>query len=125
MVSQLGGKELSFNNLLDLDSARLLLSEFQVPGCVIIKHNNPCGAALAPTALEAYQRAFACDPMSAYGGVIALNRRVDRQLAEVLRRAVHRGAVRPRLRRRCARDALASKPNMRDPRRPRAPLRRT
>jgi phosphoribosylaminoimidazolecarboxamide formyltransferase/IMP cyclohydrolase len=84
MVSQLGGKELSFNNLLDLDSARLLLGDFQVPGCVIIKHNNPCGAALAPTALEAYERAFACDPMSAYGGVVALNRRVDRQLAEAL-----------------------------------------
>ena len=84
MVSQLGGKELSFNNLLDLDSARLLLGEFQVPGCVIVKHNNPCGVALAPTALEAYKRAFACDPMSAYGGVIALNRRVDRELAEAL-----------------------------------------
>jgi phosphoribosylaminoimidazolecarboxamide formyltransferase/IMP cyclohydrolase len=84
MVSQLGGKELSFNNLLDLDSARLLLGEFQVPGCVIVKHNNPCGAALATTPLEAYKRAFACDPMSAYGGVIALNRRVDRELAEAL-----------------------------------------
>ena len=84
MVSQLGGKELSFNNLLDLDSARLLLAEFQVPGCVIVKHNNPCGVAVAPNALEAYRRAFACDPMSAYGGVIALNRRVDRELAEAL-----------------------------------------
>ncbi len=84
MVSQLGGKELSFNNLLDLDSARLLLREFQVPACVIIKHNNPCGVALAPTVLEAYQRAFACDPQSAYGGVIALNRRVDLPLAQVL-----------------------------------------
>jgi phosphoribosylaminoimidazolecarboxamide formyltransferase / IMP cyclohydrolase len=84
MVSQLGGKELSYNNLLDLDSARLLLGEFQVPACVIIKHNNPCGVAVAPSVLEAYERAFACDPMSAYGGVIALNRRVDRPLAEAL-----------------------------------------
>jgi phosphoribosylaminoimidazolecarboxamide formyltransferase / IMP cyclohydrolase len=84
MVSQLGGKALSFNNLLDLDSARLLLSEFQVPGCVIVKHNNPCGVALAPTALEAYKNAFACDPLSAFGGVVAINRRVDKALAEAL-----------------------------------------
>ncbi len=84
MVAQLGGKELSFNNLLDLDSARLLLSEFQIPGCVIIKHNNPCGVAVASTAIEAYGRAFACDPMSAFGGVVAINRRVDRQLADLL-----------------------------------------
>jgi phosphoribosylaminoimidazolecarboxamide formyltransferase/IMP cyclohydrolase len=84
MVSQLGGKQLSFNNLLDLDSARLLISEFQVPACVIVKHNNPCGVAVGATPLEAYQRAFACDPMSAYGGVICLNRSVDRELAETL-----------------------------------------
>jgi phosphoribosylaminoimidazolecarboxamide formyltransferase/IMP cyclohydrolase len=84
MVSQLGGKELSFNNLLDLDSARLLIGEFQIPACVIIKHNNPCGVAVGATPLEAYRRAFACDPMSAFGGVICLNRRVDRSLAEAL-----------------------------------------
>ena len=58
MVSQLGGKALSFNNLLDLDSARLLLSEFQIPACVIVKHNNPCGVAVASTALEAYNQAL-------------------------------------------------------------------
>jgi phosphoribosylaminoimidazolecarboxamide formyltransferase / IMP cyclohydrolase len=84
MVSQLGGKALSFNNLLDLDAARLLLSEFQIPACVIVKHNNPCGVAVASTPHEAYKRAFACDPVSAFGGVIALNRRVDRELAETL-----------------------------------------
>ncbi len=84
MVAQLGGKPLSYNNLLDLDSARLLLGEFQIPACVIVKHNNPCGVAVGSTALEAYRRAFACDPMSAYGGVICLNRRVDRELAETL-----------------------------------------
>jgi phosphoribosylaminoimidazolecarboxamide formyltransferase/IMP cyclohydrolase len=84
MVAQLGGKELSFNNLLDLDSARLLLYEFHVPACVIIKHNNPCGVAIATSAREAYEQAFACDPISAYGGVVALNRRVDRELAELL-----------------------------------------
>jgi phosphoribosylaminoimidazolecarboxamide formyltransferase/IMP cyclohydrolase len=84
MVSQLGGKALSFNNLLDLDAGRLLTAEFQVPACVIIKHNNPCGVALAPNGLEAYRRALACDPLSAFGGVICLNRRVDRALAEAV-----------------------------------------
>jgi phosphoribosylaminoimidazolecarboxamide formyltransferase / IMP cyclohydrolase len=84
MISQLGGKPISFNNLLDLDAARLVLGEFQIPACVIVKHNNPCGVAVGSTALEAYQRAFACDPMSAFGGVICLNRSVHAALAEVL-----------------------------------------
>ncbi len=84
MISQLGGKEISLNNLLDLDAGRLLLAEFQVPACVIIKHNNPCGVAVGTTPLEAYQRAFACDPMSAFGGVVCLNRGVDKELAEAL-----------------------------------------
>jgi phosphoribosylaminoimidazolecarboxamide formyltransferase/IMP cyclohydrolase len=84
MVRQHHGKQLSFNNVLDLDSARNLAGDFEVPACAIVKHNNPCGAAMASTALEAYQRAFACDPMSAFGGVIALNRPVDRALAEAL-----------------------------------------
>jgi phosphoribosylaminoimidazolecarboxamide formyltransferase/IMP cyclohydrolase len=84
MISQLGGKELSFNNLLDLDAGRLILGEFQIPACAIIKHNNPCGVAVGTTAAEAYRKAFECDPMSAYGGVVCLNRRVDRALAEAI-----------------------------------------
>src|SRR6202790_3884163 len=76
-VSQLHGKELSFNNLLDLSSARELLEEFDRPACAIVKHNNPCGCAVADGGLLAYERAFACDPQSAYGGVIAVNRPVD------------------------------------------------
>jgi phosphoribosylaminoimidazolecarboxamide formyltransferase / IMP cyclohydrolase len=84
MVSQLGGKQLSFNNLLDLDAARLIIGELEGPACVIVKHNNPCGAALGADALDAYQKAFACDPLSAYGGVICLNRQVDRELAEAI-----------------------------------------
>ncbi len=84
MVSQLGGKPISFNNLLDLDAGRLLLSEFQIPACVIIKHNNPCGVAVGSTPLEAYRRAFACDPMSAFGGVVCLNRAVNAELARAL-----------------------------------------
>jgi phosphoribosylaminoimidazolecarboxamide formyltransferase / IMP cyclohydrolase len=81
-VEQLHGKELSFNNLLDLSSARELVEDFDGPACAILKHNNPCGCALGENVLAAYDRAFACDPESAYGGVIAVNRRVDRATAE-------------------------------------------
>ncbi len=83
-VAKQHGKALSFNNILDLDSARLLLDEFSQPACVIVKHNNPCGAAVAETAAEAYERALACDPLSAFGGVIVFNREVDQALAERL-----------------------------------------
>jgi phosphoribosylaminoimidazolecarboxamide formyltransferase / IMP cyclohydrolase len=80
-VRQLHGKELSFNNLLDLSSARELVEAFHGPACAIVKHNNPSGCAVADTGQAAYERAFACDPQSAYGGVIVLNRRVDAPLA--------------------------------------------
>ncbi len=83
-VRQLHGKELSFNNLLDLSSARELVEEFGDPACAIVKHNNPCGCAVGESARAAYERAFACDPQSAYGGVIALNRPVDVACAEQL-----------------------------------------
>ncbi len=84
MVRQHHGKQLSFNNLLDLESARAMVDDFEVPACVIVKHNNPCGVALGATVLEAYRGAFACDPLSAFGGVIALNRAVDEELAAAL-----------------------------------------
>src|SRR5436305_1782347 len=84
MVSKLHGRELSFNNLLDLDSGRRLVSEFEVPAAVIIKHNNPCGVAVGREPLEAFTRALECDPMSAYGGVYCFNRRIDKALAEQL-----------------------------------------
>jgi phosphoribosylaminoimidazolecarboxamide formyltransferase/IMP cyclohydrolase len=84
MVRQVQGKQLSFNNLLDLDSARLMVREFRVPACIIIKHNNPCGSAVGESALEAYRRAFAGDPQSAFGGVICVNRPVDEDLARAL-----------------------------------------
>ncbi len=83
-VSKLHGKALSFNNVLDLDSARGLVDDFEQPACVIVKHNNPCGVAVGADALEAYLKALACDPVSAYGGVISLNRPVGRELAEQL-----------------------------------------
>jgi phosphoribosylaminoimidazolecarboxamide formyltransferase/IMP cyclohydrolase len=79
-VDRLGGKELSFNNLNDLDAARAVLREFTLPTCVIVKHANPCGVAVAATAEEAYEKALATDPVSAYGGIVALNRRVSRDL---------------------------------------------
>jgi phosphoribosylaminoimidazolecarboxamide formyltransferase / IMP cyclohydrolase len=85
-VTQLHGKELSFNNLLDLSAARELVEDFSEPACAIVKHNNPCGCALGEDALAAYERAFACDPQSAYGGVIALNRPVDLACAQALAR---------------------------------------
>jgi phosphoribosylaminoimidazolecarboxamide formyltransferase/IMP cyclohydrolase len=83
-VNQLHGKELSFNNLLDLSSARELVEDFDDPACAIVKHNNPCGCAVATSVQVAYERAFACDPQSAYGGVIAVNRRVDLACAQEL-----------------------------------------
>jgi phosphoribosylaminoimidazolecarboxamide formyltransferase/IMP cyclohydrolase len=83
-VRQLHGKELSFNNLLDLSSARELVEDFDGPACAIVKHNNPCGCAVGESGQTAYERAFACDPQSAYGGVIAVNRRVDGAFAQEL-----------------------------------------
>ena len=83
-VSKLHGRALSFNNVLDLDSARRLVDDFDEPACVIVKHNNPCGVAIGEDALEAYEKALACDPMSAFGGVIALNREVKGELGELL-----------------------------------------
>src|SRR5881275_2877808 len=84
MVSKLHGKELSFNNLLDLDAARRVGDEFEIPAAVIVKHNNPCGCAVGGSALEAFERALATDPVSAFGGVYCFNRSVDRELAEKL-----------------------------------------
>jgi phosphoribosylaminoimidazolecarboxamide formyltransferase/IMP cyclohydrolase len=79
-VEQLHGRELSFNNLNDLNAARLLAREFTLPACVIVKHANPCGVALGASVEEAYERALAADPLSAYGGVVVLNRRVTAEL---------------------------------------------
>ena len=83
-VAKLHGRALSFNNVLDLDSARRLNEDFEPPACTIVKHNNPCGAAVGADALEAYRKALACDPVSAYGSVIAVNRPVSVPLAEAL-----------------------------------------
>jgi phosphoribosylaminoimidazolecarboxamide formyltransferase / IMP cyclohydrolase len=79
-VEQLHGKELSYNNLNDLSAGRLLEREFELPACVIVKHANPCGVAVAATIEEAYANALASDPTSAYGGVVVLNRPVSAEL---------------------------------------------
>ena len=83
-IQQHHGKQVGFNNILDLDAARAVVRDFDSPACAIVKHNNPCGVATGSGALDAYRRAFACDPLSAYGGVIVLNRRVDRETADAI-----------------------------------------
>jgi phosphoribosylaminoimidazolecarboxamide formyltransferase / IMP cyclohydrolase len=83
-AKQLQGKELSYNNYVDLESARSLVAEFERPAAVIIKHNNPCGAAEQSSLLDAYTKAFACDPLSAFGGIIAFNHIVDGITAEAV-----------------------------------------
>ena len=81
-ATQLQGKELSYNNLVDLDACWDLAQEFDAPGVAIIKHTNPCGAATGATILEAYQKALAADPVSAFGSVIGINREVDAAAAD-------------------------------------------
>jgi phosphoribosylaminoimidazolecarboxamide formyltransferase / IMP cyclohydrolase len=83
-VEQLHGRELSFNNLNDLNAARLCLREFELPACVIVKHANPCGVAVAGSIEHAYERALAGDPVSAYGGIVVLNRPLSEELAGLI-----------------------------------------
>ena len=109
---QLQGKELSFNNLVDLDACWELVQEFEEPAAIIVKHTNPCGAANGTTVLEAYQKALACDPVSAYGGVIGINREVDGEAAEEIAKlfveAIAAPAFTPE-----ARQRFAAKKNLR------------
>jgi phosphoribosylaminoimidazolecarboxamide formyltransferase / IMP cyclohydrolase len=79
-----GGKELSFNNLVDVDAALEAVREFERPAAVVVKHTNPCGVALAPTLVDAYRSARDADALSAFGGIVALNREVDEATARVL-----------------------------------------
>ena len=80
-AEQLQGKELSYNNLVDLDAAWQLIQEFDEPASAIIKHTNPCGCAEAATLVDSYRKAYEADPISAYGGVLAFNRTVDEETA--------------------------------------------
>ncbi len=83
-AEQLWGKELSYNNLLDADAALELVREFEQPACAIIKHTNPCGVALGESITEAFLRALEADPVSAFGGIVACNRPIDREAAEAM-----------------------------------------
>lgn len=111
-ATQLQGKELSFNNLVDLDACWELVQEFDSPAVAIIKHTNPCGAATGADVLEAYQKALAADPVSAFGGVIGVNREVDAAAAEQISKlfveAIAAPAFTPE-----ARDRFAGKKNLR------------
>jgi phosphoribosylaminoimidazolecarboxamide formyltransferase/IMP cyclohydrolase len=111
-ATQIQGKELSFNNLVDLDACWELAQEFSEPAVIIVKHTNPCGAATGATILEAYTKALACDPVSAYGGVIGINRTVDADAAEEIAKlfveAIAAPAFTPE-----ARERFAAKKNLR------------
>ena len=83
-ATQLQGKELSYNNIADTDAALECVSNFSEASCVIVKHANPCGVASSNSVLEAYKKAFACDPTSAFGGIIAVNKEIDEKTANYL-----------------------------------------
>lgn len=84
-ATQLQGKELSYNNIADTDAALECVKQFDgAPACVIVKHANPCGVAVAPSVLEAYQQAFSTDPESAFGGIIAFNQELDEKTATLI-----------------------------------------
>ncbi|MDA3935884.1 MAG: bifunctional phosphoribosylaminoimidazolecarboxamide formyltransferase/IMP cyclohydrolase, partial [Actinomycetota bacterium] len=113
-AEQLQGKELSYNNILDTDAAWGAVAEFQDPACVVVKHMNPAGTAIAADVIEAYKRAHASDPISAFGGVVAFNRPVP---AEVMEAVLERGQfvevmIAPEFEP-GALDLLATKPNTR------------
>ncbi len=109
---QLQGKALSYNNIADSDAAWECVKCFAEPACVIVKHANPCGVAVADSALLAYQKAFKTDPTSAFGGIIALNREVDGDLANALMQQFMEVLMAPKFTQQ-ALAVLASKPNVR------------
>ncbi len=109
---QLQGKELSFNNIVDLQAAWDLAQEFDEPVCAIIKHTNPCGTATGKTLAEAYQRALECDPVSAFGGVIGVNRPIDAAAAEEMHKLFLEVIAAPGFDE-AARTKFASKKNLR------------
>lgn len=111
-AAQLQGKELSYNNLVDLDAAWQLICEFDQPASAIIKHTNPCGCAVAATLAESYRRAFAADPVSAFGGVLAFNREVDGETATEIAKTFIEAIAAPGYTA-DAREVLAAKKNLR------------
>src|SRR6185436_20951190 len=83
-MRQLQGKQLSWNNLLDADAARRLVWLLAEPAVAIVKHNNPCGVGVGASLVEAYERALACDPVSAFGSIVAVNREADAAFVEAM-----------------------------------------
>jgi len=110
--AQIQGKELSYNNIADADAAWECVKTFDRPACVIVKHANPCGVATASELLSAYQRAFATDPTSAFGGIIAFNRELDAVATEALVRQFVEVVIAPAVSA-SARAVLATKTNVR------------
>jgi phosphoribosylaminoimidazolecarboxamide formyltransferase/IMP cyclohydrolase len=94
-AKQLQGKELSYNNIVDLDAAWNLVREFDTPACCVIKHTNPCGTAIAQTLREAYVKAYEADPVSAFGSIIALNRMLDADTATEVAKLFVEGLIAP------------------------------
>jgi len=94
-IEQLGGKELSFNNIIDLDAALNIAGEFEQPVAVIIKHNNPCGVATGENLLAAYKNARECDPVSAFGSIVGFNRKVDRMTAKEIGKTFVEAVIAP------------------------------
>jgi phosphoribosylaminoimidazolecarboxamide formyltransferase/IMP cyclohydrolase len=111
-AEQLQGKELSYNNLVDLDASWQLIREFDRPASAIIKHTNPCGCAEGSTLAESYRRAFEADPVSAFGGVLAFNRAVDRETAGEIAKTFIEAIAAPGYDT-AARELLAAKKNLR------------
>ena len=109
---QLQGKELSYNNIADADAAWECVKTFEQPACVIIKHANPCGVAVADGTAQAYRRAFKTDPTSAFGGIIAFNREIDLETAEAVSQQFMEVLIAPRIAAEAA-SALAKKTNVR------------
>jgi phosphoribosylaminoimidazolecarboxamide formyltransferase / IMP cyclohydrolase len=109
---QLQGSELSYTNWLDADAAWRLVSGLEGTAAVVVKHTNPCGVARASSAVEALQRAFACDPRSAYGGIVAINRALDAEVAAALSKHFLEVVVAPGIRA-AAHPLLAKRPRMR------------
>ena len=107
------GKELSFTNLLDLDAAARIALEFSEPAAVVIKHTNPCGAATGASTLDAYVRARDADPLSAFGGIVGLNRPIDLETAKALTSTFIEAVIAPGIASDDVRGVLAAKQNMR------------
>jgi phosphoribosylaminoimidazolecarboxamide formyltransferase/IMP cyclohydrolase len=110
--TQIQGKELSYNNINDADAALQIVSEFKDPAAVIIKHANPCGAALGGSLLEAYENALASDPVSAFGGIIAFNGQINEDLASAISKMFVEAIIAPSASD-AAKEILSSKKNMR------------